>query len=79
MRILDVSTDNKLQNICVYLTPAEAKQMLGYLEDLIAGKIEHHAHLNDDSFDHEITLAIYTMDNLDEFDERSKRLILEEK
>ncbi len=77
MRILDLASDKSLENICIYLTPFEAKQMLGYLEDLLGGRIQHHAHLNDENYEREITLSIYQEDTLNEFDERSKKLIIE--
>ena len=77
MRILDYRTDKALEDICIYLTPSEAKQMLGLLEEFVSGQIEHHEHFYDENYEREITLAIYTEKNLKEFDERSKKLIIE--
>lgn len=77
MRILNGATDQPLSDIVIYLTPAEATQMLGYLEQLLAEPDQHHAHLDDENFTHEVTLAVYTDQNLSEFDVRSRKLIEE--
>jgi len=77
MRILDNQTSRALEDICLYLTPSEAKEMMHYLENLLANRDEHHAHINDSSYQREVTLAIYTEDNLNQFDERSRKLIIE--
>ena len=75
MRILNYANDAPLDNICVYLTRAEAQAMVGYLEQLIAEPEEGHRHLNDDGYEREITLVVYDAGNLDQYDERSKALI----
>lgn len=74
MKILNTDTNSPTKNISIYLTSAEALQMLGYLEQLVAEPNEHY-HLNDESFEREITLVVYNPDNLSGFDTRSKRLI----
>ena len=75
MRILNYADDTPLDDICVYLTRAEAKVMLGYLEQLLAEPDESHHHLNDDNYEREITLTVYDANSLDQYDERSKKLI----
>ncbi len=75
MRILNLNDSTPLSNITVYLTPAEATQMIGYLEQLSAERGEHF-HLNDDVYQREITLTVYQEEHLDGYDERSKKLIL---
>jgi hypothetical protein len=75
MRILDYESDKSLNNICIYLTPSEAKEMADSLQGLAAGEIEHHVHIADSSLDHEVTVAVYTDSNLSTFDQRSIRLI----
>ena len=77
MRILNSASDQPLLDIVIYLTPAEAIQMQGYLEQLLAEPDQHHAHLNDEDFTREVTLAVYTDQNLPEFDARSRKLIEE--
>ena len=49
--------------------------MIGHLEQLLAEPEQHHAHLNDDEYQREITLTVYQAECLDEYDERSKKLI----
>ena len=80
MRMLNVDTDEPVQNACIYLTPSEAQQMLGVLEDIVrsAGNEQmKHAHLNDEDYQREVTITVYTEKNLQQFDERSRRLIAE--
>ncbi len=77
MRILDNDTNRALANISVFLTPADAKEMIGYLEHLLEEPLLHHAHLSDEEYKREITLAVYSESNLNEFDERSRKLIIE--
>lgn len=77
MRILDSETNRAISNISVFLTPREAREMIGYLEQLLEDPHMHHTHLNDEDYEREITLAVYTDKNLNEFDERSRNLIVE--
>ena len=76
MRMLNLDGSAPLSNITVYLTPAEATQMIGYLEQLVENQEDHHFHLNDDEYQREITLTVYQPGYLDEYDQRSKKLIL---
>ena len=78
MRILDLETNQPLNNICIYLTPAEAKDLQGSIKNLLEKKIDHHAHINDDTYQHEVTVTIYDAKNLTGYDERSKKLILDD-
>ena len=79
MRILNYADDAPLDNICIYLTIAEAKAMVGYLEQLVAEPGEQHFHLSDDEYQREITLTVYQTSGLEQYDERSRRLIAEGK
>ena len=76
MRILDNGSNRPLEEVTLYLTRAEAAQLAGYLQDMLTSG-EHHSHLNDDEYARQMTVAIYTDENLNEFDERSRRLIAE--
>jgi hypothetical protein len=75
MRILDNTEAKPLEDITLYLTPAEAVQLRHSLDHLISNPAEHHVHLDDDSYKRELTVAIYTGENLMEFDEQSRKLI----
>ncbi len=79
MRIYNVDSDKKVNKVILYLTPDEAQEMKDSLELLINNnKKHHHEHIPDreDDFKREITICIYKEDNLSTFDERSRKLIL---
>ena len=76
MRIYNADTDKKANNVILYLTPEEAKEMKDSLEALLKNEKHHHEHIPDSDFKKEITVCIYRKDNLSSFDERSKKLIL---
>ncbi len=65
-----------MPELCRY---PEARELIGYLEGLLNHPEHHHTHLNDSDYQREITVALYTGDNLPAFDERSKRLLIEDK
>lgn len=81
MRILDSDKKQALKNIIVYLEIHEAKEMLDDLRSLIENynKKGQHAHINDASFEHEITLTLYDKNDLAGFDETSIKIITDEK
>jgi hypothetical protein len=79
MRIYDIDSDKKINEVILYLTSDEAREMKDALELIINDhKKHHHEHIPDreDGFKREITVCVYSKDNLDTFDERSKKLIL---
>lgn len=76
MRILDNESDKKLDNVSMFLTKEEAVQLRGYLNQLLDNPALQHSHLSSADYQKEITICLYTEDNLSTFDERSKNLIL---
>ena len=71
--------DKKVNKIILYLTPDEAQEIKDSLEIIINNNEKHHhEHIpdRDSDFKREITICIYKEDNLSSFDERSKKLIL---
>lgn len=77
MRILECSTDQSVKNIILYLNKEEAKELYDSIEILIQGNDDaSHAHINDSTFEHEVTLLIYDENKLESLDERSKNIIL---
>ena len=77
MRILNDESDKKVNKVILYLTPDEAQEMKHALEQVISdSKKYHHKHILDSEYKREITVCIYKEDNLSSFDERSKKLIL---
>ena len=78
MRIFNLDTDKKVNKIILYLTPDEAQEMKDSLELIINNEKHHHEHIPDreSDFRREITVCIYKKGNLSSFDERSRKLIL---
>ncbi|HRD56297.1 MAG TPA: hypothetical protein PLC42_07885 [Parachlamydiaceae bacterium] len=79
MRILDEISNNSLDNITIYLTSAEAKELRDSIDDLLKKPLNNHAHISDESFKKEITICIYNVNNLNGFNERSLDLIINDK
>ena len=79
MRIYDEDNDKASENVSLFLTVEEAKEMIDTLEGLLvqAKNTATHAHLNDDDYEHEITVTIYDENKLDGLHERIKKLIIE--
>ncbi len=78
MRIYDSDSDKKVNNVILYLTNNEAQEMKDSLEFIINNKKNHHEHIADreDDFKREVTICIYDKNDLSNYDERSKKLIL---
>ena len=79
MRIYNSDLDKPVNKVILYLTPDEAQEMKDSLELLINNNKKHqHEHIpdRDSDFKREITICIYREANLSSFDERSKKLIL---
>lgn len=78
MRILDNKNDKPLENILLMLTPPEAKMMKDFLNGLTTEKGDH-IHVDDISLEHEITIAIYTPENIGTFAPRIINLLENDK
>jgi hypothetical protein len=80
VRILDENTDRSVNAVIIYLTKSEASEMRDSLEQILANPIDRHEHISSSDYTKEVTICIYDPDHLDEqFHERSKRLILEDR
>lgn len=76
MRILDVENNKTLKKANIYLTRSEAQELLDDLTTMIENKEKaFHVHVDDVTYEHEITLAIYEENDLTSFDDRSKKII----
>lgn len=75
MYILDLTSDKSLKNAILYLTNSEASELKDSLEDILKKPSNNHAPISNDSFQKEITICIYDKNNLEGFDQRSKKLI----
>ena len=79
MRILDDESDKKLDNISIFLTKEEAIQLRGYLNQLLENTGLQHSHLSSIDYQKEITICLYDEGKLDNFNQRSIKLIKEDK
>lgn len=79
MRILDDESDKKLDNISIFLTKEEAVQLRGYLNQLLNNPKLQHSHLSSGDYQKEITICLYDEKNLENFNQRSVKLIKEDK
>ena len=78
MLIVDTDKNGTLESILLLLTPSEAKELAGSAADLSAHPEKHHHHINDATFEREITIAVYTPDNIAEFSNDLRPLIRRE-
>ncbi len=78
MRILNQDTNSSINRIIIYLTSAEAKELRDSVEHLLTVSDVQHEHIPSEDFRKEISVTIYNPDSLDVFDDRSKRIILDD-
>lgn len=76
MRILDQDNDRSVSSVIIYLTNSEAAELRDSVEQILADAIGRHEHVSSSDYSKEITVCIYDPDHLEQFDERSKKLIL---
>lgn len=80
MRILDEDIDQSVNGVIIYLTKSEALEMRDSLEQILTAPDGRHEHISSSDYTKEVTICIYDPDHLDEqFHERSKKLILEDR
>ena len=75
MKIYDRDNKKVLDRITLFLTPEEARMLADYLTDLYEHPEHHHAHVTDEEYQNEITVAVYTKENIDSFDKESRNII----
>jgi hypothetical protein len=68
MRILDIDSNKKIDNVMILLTKKEIIQLIGYSKQLIDNPSADHHHLS-------ITICIYDHENIDNFNPRVQKLI----
>jgi hypothetical protein len=79
LRILDDDSDKKLDNASIFLTKEEAVQLRGYLNQLLDNPKLQHRHLSSTDYQKEITICLYDEKNLENLNQRSIKLIKEDK
>ena len=75
MRIYDPVAKQVLKRVALYLTPAEAQELGQSALDLAERPQKHHQHVPDSEFQQEITIAVYTPENIAQFDAESQNII----
>jgi len=79
MRILDITADTAIKNIVLYLKPEEAKDLYASLGALLnRNDFNNHEHIDDATYEHEITVVLYDEQNIESLNERSKKIILQD-
>lgn len=78
MRLLNDDSDEKLDNISIFLTKEEALQLKSYLVQMLENKTMHHAHLNSSDFKKEVTVCIYDEDKMPSLHPRVIKLLQED-
>ncbi len=75
MKIYDPISKRVLAKVVLYLTPAEAQELGQSALDLAESPQKHHHHVPASDLQQEITVAIYTPDNISQFDAESRKII----
>lgn len=80
MRILDNDRDVACNSVTLFLTVSEASELRDSLNSLVhEGFHARHEHVTSGDFQKEITVCVYTAEDLAGFDARSRKLILEDR
>lgn len=74
MRIMNDENGEELFGVLIMLTPSEAKQLVDLLRT-ISPESGEHIHVTDLNHSRELTIAIYTPENLHYYNEDVRRLI----
>ena len=72
-------SDKKLDNVSIFLTQGEAIQLRGYLSQLLDNPKSQHSHLSCADYQKEITVCLYNETKLENLNQRSIKLIKEDK
>jgi len=76
MRIFDEDNRKVLSKVTLLLKEHEARELIEDLTFLLENRNEH-AHVNDWTYEHEITIALYDENNIEHFSERIQKVIKE--
>ena len=76
MRIFDADTDKTLKDVTLYLKYEEAKELYDSIGSLLEKKsFDEHEHINDATYEREITVLLYDEQHVESLNERSKKII----
>lgn len=74
MRILDEDSGKLIDSVMIMLAPSEAQELISKLKSMDATKGDH-IHVNDLDFTKQITVLIYTSQNLHLFNEKVRQAV----
>ena len=75
MKIYDSKSKRELGRVTLYLTPDEASELADTARSLAKNPNQHHGHVNNADYSREVTIAVYTPENMSQFDAESQRLL----
>jgi hypothetical protein len=78
MRIYDPKSKKQLEEVTLYLTPDEAAELADTARGLAKDPTQHHGHVSSEDCSREVTIAVYTPDNLRQFDAESRGVLEDE-
>jgi len=78
MKIYDNEHKRVLNEVTIFLTPEEAAELASDAQDLSENPGKHHHHITSQDGSTEVIVAVYTADNLDQFDHESRGVVLGE-
>jgi hypothetical protein len=77
MKIYDENSKRLLTAVTLFLTPEEAANLSEGAADLVKNPRKHHHHISNKDLDNEITVAVYTPENIAKFDQESQEILKE--
>ena len=75
MKIYDPETKRVLSSVTLFLTPQEAAELASDAQDLADHPEKHHHHIENNNHSAEIIVAVYTRENIKQFDSESRSVI----
>jgi hypothetical protein len=78
VRIYDAKAKKQLGQITLYLTPDEAAELADTARGLAKDPAQHHGHVSSADYSREVTIAVYTPDNLSQFDAESRNILADD-
>jgi hypothetical protein len=78
VKIYDNQNDRVLKQVTIYLTPDEAHQLADFSKQLAIRPEDQHAHITNLDCSVEVTVAVYTRENMGQFDVKSRSILQDE-
>jgi len=78
VKIYDKKNDRILKSVTIYLTPEEAHELADSANILYKEPSNHHSHIANKDYTVEVTIAVYTPENIKQFDSKSRKILSDE-